>query len=290
MQTDLANFHLPTIRHIANLWTLVEHPSATSEWSLERKIADVASNGFHGIMGHADRRIAALAEQYGLTFVGFFSSSKAAAFRDWIQRNVDCGARHINVQLGNEDTPLESSVNLVVKLMETAGEMDVEVAVEVHRNTCTETPEKVFAIAAGYRRETGKLLPMTWDFSHLAVVKHLNPPYWDRLLVDAELIQRAQQFHFRPFNGHHCQIPVTDGKGRLSRELRQWLPMLDKTLETWLGGKQSGREIFAVPEMGPLNGGAIGYGLSCFPPSWDEAKVLRAIIDKAWRNALASHR
>jgi hypothetical protein len=45
----------------------------------------------------------------------------------------------------------------------------------------------------------------------------------------------------------------------------------------------------AVPELGPLNSGAVGYGLSCFPPSWDDAKVLRVIIDRAWRKALAKH-
>ena len=278
----------PVLRHIANLWTQMEHPSAKREWSPERKVADVAANGFDGITWHPDRRITDLVAKHGLMFVGFFSSAKASEFRDLTQRNLDCGARHINVQLGDEDTPVETSVKLAVKLMETAEKLGAEVSVEVHRDTSTETPEKTYAIAAGYRKATGKLLRMTWDFSHLAIIKHINPPYWDRLLVDPKLIQCAEQFHFRPFNGHHCQVPVTDGKGRLSRELKHWLPMLDKTLETWLAGKQDGREIFAVPELGPLNSSAIGYGLSCFPPSWDDAKVLRGIIDKAWKKALAT--
>lgn len=279
----------PILRHIANLWSQVEYPSVKREWSLERKIADIAAADFNGFSGLLTNQHARLAQKYGLLVVGYISSGKASEFRDSIQRNLDCGAHYINVQLADHDTPVATSVRLAVKLNEIADKLGAEVAVEVHRDTCTETPEKTYAIAAGYRKATGKLLPITWDFSHIAVVKHVNPPYWKRLLVDAKLIQRAQQFHFRPFNGHHCQVPVTDGHGHLSRELIQWLPFLEKTLQTWLAGNQSGREIFAVPELGPLNSGAVGYGLSAFPPSWDDAKVLRGIIERTWRKVLANH-
>ena len=34
------------IAHIANLWSLVRHPSPKTEWSLERKIKAVADAGF----------------------------------------------------------------------------------------------------------------------------------------------------------------------------------------------------------------------------------------------------
>src|SRR6478609_4129981 len=93
----------PVLRHIANLWTLMEHPSAKAEWSPERKIADVAANGFHGITWLPERKIGALAEKHGLIFVGFFSSAKSSEFRDLIQQNLYCGAHHINVQLGDHD-------------------------------------------------------------------------------------------------------------------------------------------------------------------------------------------
>ena len=125
------------------------------------------------------------------------------------------------------------------------------------------------------------MLFRSWDFSHVACVKHLAPPYHDRLLVRADLIQRAQQFHFRPFNGHHCQVPVTDGRGNLTQETRDWLPFVEKTMEMWLAGKQDDREMFVVPEMGPVRG---GYNLTTLPNSWEEAKVLRDLLQKAWDN------
>ena len=63
------------------------------------------------------------------------------------------------------------------------------------------------------------------------LVKHLAPDnFAGRLLVRPDLIQRAQQYHFRPFNGHHVQIPITDGRGNLTREFQEWLPFAETLL------------------------------------------------------------
>jgi len=67
--------------------------------------------------------------------------------------------------------------------------------------------------------------------------------------------------------------------------LKQWLPFLEKTLTLWLKRNQAGREIFVVPEMGPVRG---GYNFEQLPNSWEEAKVLRPLIANAWQKALIS--
>jgi hypothetical protein len=165
--------------------------------------------------------------------------------------------------------------------------LGVEPAIEMHRDTCTETPEKTYALAEAYQKATGELLPISWDFSHAAVVKHLTPAnFAQRLILRPDLVQRAQQFHFRPFNGHHAQVPVTDGKGGLTQEVKDWLPFAEAVFRCWLdGNRDSGREIFVCPEMGPVVG---GYGLSTFPNSWEDAKVLRVEIDRLWRKVTTS--
>ena len=275
----------PILRHIINLWTLCGYPNTKKPWSLERQIAALAEAGFDGFTALLTAEHGKLADKHGLIVVGYLATSKASEFGPLIRQNVDAGAVHINVQLADHDTPVETSVKLCVKLMKESEKLGAKCAVEVHRDTCTETPEKTYAIAAGYRKATGQLLPMTWDLSHLSVIKHLAPPYWERLLVDAKLIQNAQQFHFRPFNGHHCQVPVTNGRGRLSLEFKQWMPVLEQTLALWMKGNQAGREMFAVPELGPVAG---GYNLEQLPNSWEDAKVLRPIIAKAWKKALAA--
>ncbi len=274
----------PRLRLFANLWSLWDYPSAKREWSLERKIAAVAEAGFDGFSGALDRKQARLAAEHGLFGIGYISSSKPSEFRDRIKENRDGGALRINVQLGDHDTPVETAVRMAVRIVQDGIDLGVPCDVEIHRDTCTETPEKAYAIAAGYRKATGRLLPMTWDLSHVGVVKHLAPPYWQRLFVDDRLVRHSCHFHFRPFNGHHCQVPVTDGRGRLSHEFIQWLPVLDKSIEVWLGGRQAGRDFFACPEMGPVRG---GYNLAQLPNSWEDAKVLRGIIARRWKAALS---
>ncbi len=154
-------------------------------------------------------------------------------------------------------------------------------AIESHRGTCTETPEKMYALADAYERETGELLPISWDFSHFAVVKHLVPEnFVERLLVRPDLIRHAQQFHMRPFNGHHVQLPITDGRGALTQEVREWMPFAEALLRCWLeGNADAEREIFVCPELGPVEG---GYALSTFPNSWEDAKVLREELQRLW--------
>lgn len=273
----------PIPRHVANLWSLVDYKPGGAESTLEQKLEAVKAAGFDGFTTNAGKEHARLAAQFDLLVVGFFSTSKVDEMEDLLRSNRDAGAKSINVQLADHDTPVEESVRAAIRLNELADKLGVTASVEVHRDTCTETPEKTYAIAEGYRRETGKLLTFTWDFSHLSVVKHLAPPYWERLLVDPQLVQQAEQFHFRPFNGHHCQVPVTDGKGGLSLEITQWIPFLEKALEMWVAGDQAGREVILVPEMGPVDG---GYNFAQLPNSWEDAIVLRRIIADAWTKAL----
>jgi sugar phosphate isomerase/epimerase len=271
---------------MAALWSLWDYPSAKADWSLEKKFAAIKAAGFDGIATAMNAELGKLAEKHGLCSVGYISSGKPADFRRLILENRDGGAKRINVQLAYHDTPVEKGTALAMRIVELGDKLGCPCDIEVHRNTCTETPEKAYAIAAAFQKATGKLLPLTWDFSHVSVVKHLEPPYWERLLVAPKLVQHSRHFHFRPFNGHHCQIPVTNGTGKLSVEFTQWLPFLDKTLEMMLSAKNAGGDYYVVPEMGPARG---GYNFAQLPNSWEDAQVLRGLIEKAWKKTLAAH-
>jgi len=273
----------PVIRHILNLWTLVWHPSKAREWSLDRKIAALKDAGFDGFMDHLTPHHRKCAERLDLRCVGFFRSSKPDDFESLLKEQQDYGALHVNVHLGEHDTPASDALRMARKLISAGEKTGIKPSIEVHRDTCTETPEKTYALADAYAHATGELLPMTWDYSHLAVVKHLQPPYWDRLGVRQDLLRRSQQIHFRPFNGHHCQVPVTNGRGKFTPEFLDYAPFLDRVLAAWLEGAEPGRELIAVPELGPL---WLGYGLHAFPPSWDESQVVRREIDRRWMRAL----
>jgi hypothetical protein len=272
------------LRHIANLWSLWQYPTAEQPWSLEEQLDAVKAAGFDGVTGRITPEVGIAAHQRGLMIVGYISSSNSEEFRSLLEVQKSAGARHVNVQLGDHDTSTDAALLLTIQLLKIAEEIrDLELSIEVHRDTCTETPEKTYALADRYCEATGQLLPVTWDFSHFAVVKHLAcEVFSERLLVRPDLIHRSCQIHFRPFNGHHCQVPVTHADGSLSPEFQEWLPFAQDTVQLWLdGNRETNRELFVVPEMGPVSS---GYNLEQLPNSWDDAVRLRPILQTIWQN------
>ena len=271
----------PILLHIANLWTLLEHP-----WSLDDKLRAFKDAGFDGVCWGGNPELRAGCERHGLIFVGGMASGNAADFPRLLQEQKDCGAIHVNVQLAADELLTPAALELALALNREGKRLGVIPGIETHRGTCTETPEKHYALCDAYQAATGERLSLSVDFSHFAVVKHLVPEnFTSRLLVRPDLIQHAQQFHFRPFNGHHVQIPITDGRGNLTREFIEWLPFAEALLQCWLAGnRHTSREIFICPELGPVVG---GYCLSTFPDSWEDKKILRGQIAKLWQKLVA---
>jgi hypothetical protein len=271
----------PQLRHIANLWTLMQHPTPDREWTLEEKLVAIKDAGFDGVCWAPSAELWEGLQRHGLIFVGGMASGDETAFPAILDELREFGAHHVNVQLAAHDVLTPEALQLTVALMQQGESRGLLPAIESHRGTCTETPEKTYALIDAFEQATGKRLRISWDFSHFAVLKHLLPEQFvERLLVRPEVVQYAQQFHFRPFNGHHAQVAITDRNDRLTKEVVDWLPFAESVLQCWLEGNQEGgRKIFICPELGPLEG---GYALSTFPNSWEDAKVLRVEIAKLW--------
>lgn len=276
----------PVLRLFANLWTLMGHPSQQHEWTLDEKLCAIREAGFDSVCWAPSSELTEGARRYGLTFVGGMATADATEFPHLLEDLKRSGTTQVNVQLGTDAMLTAEALPLCMELVRQAKALDLQAVIETHRGTCTETPEKMYALADAYQQATGELLPVSWDFSHFAVVKHLVPEsFAEKLLLRSALIQHAQHFHLRPFNGHHAQVPITDGGGALTREVVDWLPFAEATLACWLeGNRNSGRELFVCPELGPVQG---GYALSTFPSSWEDAKILRREIDRLWQRLTA---
>jgi hypothetical protein len=279
---------VPKLAHIAALWSLDRHAPGKKEWTLERKLRAVAAAGFDGAAGLLTPEHRRLAEKAGLEhLLGYISSDKPAEFAAKVRAQKEGGAVHINVQMDNHDTPPDVAARHWARMVREAERIGgVVVSLEVHRDTCTETPEKTYEIAERYHRATGKMIELNFDFSHFAVVKHLRTSeYVPRLLDHPALVRNSEQCHFRPFNGHHCQVPVTH-RGRLTPEIGAYLVFVEAVLRLWAGARQNrDRTLFACPEMGPYSGfgDGGGYNITGLAPAWPEAIVLRGEIAKIWR-------
>lgn len=279
----------PRLLITINLWSLAGQPSPEAEWSIEEKLAAVRDAGFPAISTRATAapNLKELLQTYGLRFGGFFDAADPAHYAEKIRACLAVDNGPINCQLADHDTPTDEAVEMTIALMEEAERQQANVYLEVHRDTCTETPEKTDAIAEQFTARTGKPLPINFDYSHPAIVKHLHPGnYVERLITRPELLQFSNLWHFRPFNGHHCQIPVTDGNGEWSPEYRQLRPFVYQAFRTWLAGNRHHEEFWVVPELGPLG----GYGLSCFPNIWEDCIALGNDLIAIWDEVVAENR
>ncbi len=271
----------PTLKLAATTWTLTHYPSATKPWNPKRQVREILRSGlFDGVQTRVGNPILPAARQAGLMLVFGQDVGSVKAVEPAFRKIKAEGGYHINCQVCDHDTPTEKALPVAIEIIKAGDRLGLKPAVEVHRDTCTETPEKAFALADAYHRKTGRKLRMNFDHSHPAIVKHLHAGnYWERLGVRLDLLRLGDLLHLRPFNGHHCQIPITDGRGRLSPEFRDWLPFCEKLIEAWLRGAGPGRQMVAVPELGPVPG---GYCLSVFPDVWRDKLVLAREIRKIW--------
>lgn len=274
----------PRLVLVASLWTLEGHPRPSRPWSLARKLHAIAEAGFAGVTSTsaAEPGLAPLLQRHRLRYTGHLLLRGRVDLRRRLAAERGAGAALVNLQLGDHATPPDEALELLLRVREEARAQGLGFSLETHRNTATDTPEKTLALAEAYRAAAGEPLPLTWDPSHWAVVKHLRPARFREMLLEpAELIRNSRLFHCRPFNGQHAQLPATDARGRPTPEFRAWLGYTEALFALWLRGPRPGGELRVCPEYGPAD--AQGYHLSTMPCPWSQAVTCRRELARLWR-------
>ena len=275
----MAPFLNPTLKFFAGLWTLRGYPDSKHEWSLEEKFAEVKRQGFEAIGGRLLPEAPALCAALGLEYI-LYIDCDGSDYELELRKAVAWNPRRVNVQLCDHDTPPDQAARVWVKMEQLAARLGLAIDLELHRDTATETPEKALAIAEWVQSSTGRTPRFCLDFSHFAVTKHLSPPFAPRLLGAPEILRGARQLHLRPFNGHHAQIPATNGSGELTPEFRDYLVFLEALFAFIKADTRPDEVIYACPENGPRAPG--GYALSCFPDVWQDAIRVRDEARLLW--------
>lgn len=261
----------------ATLWSLRQYPTAKREWTWERKFRAIRDAGFDGVFSPPRPE---LSQRGDLRYLAVTSLSPGMDLVAPFRAAKDLGAVAIDIQLGDYDSPLADMVDLARTLAGVSRDVGLPFAIETHRDTFTETPEATVALARAFQRRTRSRLPLCLDHSHFAIVRHLAPgTFWERLREPEELLAAATQFHLRPFNGHHCQIPVLDARGRRTPEYRDWLGYAASLLQH-LRAQPTAEPVLAVPEIGHA---APSYGLSCFSDTWADVSAVERDLRALWR-------
>ncbi len=282
MKTDRRSRPFPPrpLRLFASLWSLRQYPSKTREWSWKQKFATIRAAGFDGVFSPP---IPALADRGELKYLAVTSVGVGTPMEEAFASAQQLGAIAIDVQLGDFDTPLARAVAVAAKVRVAAQNHALPFAVETHRDTFTETPEATLALARAYAKATGERLPLCLDHSHFAVVRHLaGTELWTRLREPAALLAAATQFHLRPFNGHHCQVPALTPRGRRTPEYHDWLRYVEG-LFAHEQARPTAEPLLVVVELGHAAPG--GYRLSGFPDTWRDAVAVAADLRHRWKNS-----
>lgn len=260
----------------ATMWSLRQYPSSEQEWSWARKFAAIRAAGFDGVFSPP---IPVIAERGSLKYLAVTSLGTDADCVAPFAAARDLGAVAMDVQLCDYDTPLPEAVAVAEKIGAAARAHGLPFAIETHRDTFTETPEATQALARAYRTATGDTLPLCLDHSHFAVVRHLRPgQLWARLREPKPLLRAAVQFHLRPFNGHHCQLPALTPGGKRTPEYVDWLSYVAELFAHELRRRTS-RPALVVVEMGHA---APAYRLSGFPDTWRDVRRVSADLRALW--------
>ena len=278
----------PSLKIHINAWSLLDEADLETEVGLRTHLAAVKEAGFQSYSCNPRQpKLKELLAEYGLRYGGIFEASEPAQFAPLITAIMAIDNDPINCQLANHDTSVEKAIALTIALMAEAKKQNASVHLEVHRDTCTETPEKTSAIIEGYKAATGEYPAMNFDFSHPAIVKHiLAKDRFSRLLTEKTIpvFQQSNLWHIRPFNAQHCQIPITNGKGNFAPEYEACRPFIRQALACWLEGARPHNEFWVVPEVGTTH----EYHLSCFPNAWNDTVALGKDLQMMWRELLSS--
>jgi hypothetical protein len=57
-------------------------------------------------------------------------------------------------------------------------------------------------------------------------------------------------FHLRPFNSQHCQVPVTNGRGALTPEFRDYLAFVEDLFALLAAPAPARRRALGLPRAG----------------------------------------
>lgn len=279
----------PRLRLCAAAWTMTNYPSTKRPWSADTMVRKAKEAGFEGFSAGAQDEVVKACRKYGMELVGGVDVGRVSEAGPKMQVFADAGVTHVNVQLCDHDTPTAKALPVARAVMQAGDRLGIKPAIEWHRDTCTETPEKGLALAKEYEKKYETKLRTNFDHSHPAIIKQVRPPdFARRLIYRPDLLRMSDLIHLRTFTGSHCQTPITNGRGKLDGDFVTWRDnFCQPLLESWLKGARRGRELWAVVELGPLGS---GYALECFPDVWKDACVAREEIAKIWASLLRKYK
>ena len=131
----------PQLHLCAAAWTMTTYPSAAKEWTMDHKVKAAKEAGFVGFSA-VQPEVAEACAKHGMQLVGGVDVGTVKEADEKMRLFKEANAVHINVQLCDHDTEISKAVTVARAVIEAGTKHGVKPAIEWHRDTVTETPEK----------------------------------------------------------------------------------------------------------------------------------------------------
>lgn len=270
---------MPTLVPTASLWTLNAYPDPGWEWTLEQKIHAAREAGFAAIQAPALTGTGTLSRDCGLGFLAI-TNAGPEDFSERLAEAAQEKAARINILFCRFDTPIDLAAETWVRIEKQAADLGIAPDLEIHRGTCTESPEKTAALLDRISQVTGRLPALTLDFSHWGVLRHFEPAEMHDVPGEhIAWLRHCREAHLRPFSGQHTQIPVTRPDGTRHPAYTAWIGFARAFFGAWKESAPADATLYACPELG---GHGTGYWIEGFPDPWTDACAAMKDLTTIW--------
>lgn len=257
------------------------------EWSIEKKIAEIAKAGFHGILGRLPAPEEAelwrgLLDRYGLRFGIEAFPEDPDDFAEFLRQAQEFGVSYVNAQVKDSFVVGKQAISRLQGIIAAGAEESIPVFVETHRGRITQdllrTVDYVLALPD---------LRLTIDFSHYVLAGEL-------LLEDERaeacfqiLLERTSCIHGRVSNGEQIQVDIgPDAEHPMTGRFLAWWK---QGMINWRSGARPGEILPFVCELGPVPYAIAqnGYGQAPYAEisnRWEQSLLLKRLAEEVWES------
>ncbi len=274
----------PRLMIVQSMWGMTGLPSGAREWSDEEKLERIKAAGFDAfdVVTPSDdageRRWASLAEKYGLS-VGLETFPNAPGDIDGpLAVSKRMRSLYLDTHVGSAFVPETQAAQILRDMSERAKRAGVPMMIQTHRGRVTQDLLRT----VGYANAIADLR-FCLDLSHYVVAGELSgtlSPEADAALDT--LLRRAPMLDGRISNGQQVQIAVTPNGDETKRFLALW----KRAMVYWLKSARRGESFIFRVELGPPGYSIVGQGNRELSDRWEEAKLLRTLVEGIWNDAV----
>jgi len=278
----------PRLQVVQNLWGLAGYPSATDEWTLERKLSEIRAAGFDAfdvwVGGASEEDLArweAGARASGLGIGVEFGPTRPEDADAAIATAKRLGSVYLDAHAGSYFTPEAEAEALLRGLVDRCAVAGMPLVIQTHRGRVTQDLLRT----VGYAQRIPDLR-FDVDFSHYIVAGEMGGEFSKEAAAALfVLADRAIMLDGRVSNGEQVLVDIDNPACR--RHVERTATMWKHVMVRWLKYAERGDVFPFRIELGPPDYAILGPDGHEISDRWEKQKAMKALVERLWNEAVA---